>query len=367
MNNLVWLAALMISFLASTATAQVRIKDVTSVRDGVNRFLVGYGLVVGLQGTGDTPRNSVFTRQSMQSMLSRLGVNVDQQGLQARNVAAVLVTAQASALANGGGKLDVTISSLGDSSSLKGGTLVMTPLQASDGVTYAVAQGQVAVSGFAAQGQAEAISQGVPTTGRIANGAVLERPLPAVKAPRDLILLDLTNPDFATSVAIVDAINAFSQERYKQRLAREIDAGSISVTRPGAVSRVRLLAEIGGLAITPDIPARIVIDARSGTVVIGAGVQILPVAVTHGNLTVRVAEAPLVAQPAPMSEGETVVVPRTTIEVGQPGGSFVGLGGGDLRTLIRGLNSVGVKPDGVIAILQAIRTAGALQAELVVQ
>ncbi|MDB5509250.1 MAG: flagellar biosynthesis protein FlgI [Hyphomicrobiales bacterium] len=361
------LAALAVMGASCAAQAQSRIKDIANLQGVRDNQLVGYGLVVGLNGTGDSLRNSVFTEQSLQSMLDRMGVSVRNGTLRTRNVAAVVVTADLPAFTGRGSRVDVTVSSLGDATSLMGGTLVITPMAGVDGVTYAVAQGQVAVTGFQTVGQAETVTQGVPTAARIANGAMIERELPGRFADMAAMVLELRNPDFKTAVEVADAINAYTQRRYGMRTATERDFRSIVLNRPAKVMPTRFMAEIGDLTVMPDVPARVVVDARSGTVVIGQDVQISTVAVTHGNLTVRVTETPTVSQPRPFSNGETVVTPQTRIGVDQEPGNIAVVGGTTLKSLVRGLNQMGLKPTGIIAILQAIKTAGALQADLVVQ
>ncbi len=362
----IWLL-LVLCLLTSSIHAAVRIKDVVALQGMRDNQLVGYGLVVGLQGSGDTLRNSVFTEQSLQSMLDKMGVNVRGGTLRTRNVAAVIVTADIPAFVNRGSRIDVTVSSLGDATSLMGGTLVLTALNGPDGMTYAVAQGQLSVTGFAAVGQAETLTQGVPTAARIPNGAMVEREIPGRFADIGPLVLELKNPDFKTAILITDAINAHSKQRFGKALAQERDYRSIVLTRPGAMGAARFMAEIGDLLIDPDVPARVIIDARTGTVVIGQDVQISTVAVTHGNLSVRITEAPQVSQPSPLSRGTTVVTPQTTIGAEQSGGQIAIIEGPSLRKLVRGLNQIGLKPTGIIAILQAIKSAGALQAELVIQ
>ncbi len=343
-----------------------RIKDVTTLKGMRDNQLVGYGLVIGLAGTGDTMRNAPFTEQSLRSMLDRMGVNVENT-VRARNVAAVVVTANLPPFVGRGARIDVSVASLGDARSLAGGTLVVTPLMGGDGQVYAVAQGAVSVSGFEAAGDAARVSQGVPTAGRIANGALIERELPDQFRDMRNLILDLRNPDFRTAVAIADAINDYSLARWGERTAVERDFRTVFVRQPERISPMRFLAEIGELSIAPDTPARVVIDEGTGTVVIGQNVQISTVAVTHGNITVRIAERPFADQPNPFSLGETVVLPDTEIEAEEEGGQLAIIGGADLQTLVRGLNQIGLKPMGIIAILQAIKTAGALQADLVVQ
>jgi flagellar P-ring protein precursor FlgI len=358
---------LALCLISWSAAGAVRIKDISRL-DGVrDNQLVGYGLVVGLQNTGDTLANAIFTQQALQSMLDRMGINVRGSNLRTRNVAGVLVTAELPSFVTPGTRVDVTVSSLGDATSLMGGTLILTSLSAIDGQTYAIAQGQVAVSGFAAAGQAESITQNVPTAGRISNGALIERPVPGELQDITRLTLELTNPDFNTATRVADAINAYSMERYGMRTAAEKDQRSIALAKPARIATARFMAEIGELLVQPDIPARVVVDARSGTVVIGQDVQISTVGVTYGNLTVRITETPQVSQPAPFSQGKTVVVPRTQIDADQQGGPIAIVRGANLRTLVSGLNQIGLKPAGIIAILQAIKSAGALQADLIVQ
>lgn len=354
--------------VASPAAAAVRIKDIAQLEGLRDNQLVGYGLVIGLQGTGDTLRNAPFTEQSIQSMLDRLGINVRGISLRTRNVAAVLVTADLPPFMDRGQRIDITVSSLGDASSLMGGTLIMTPMSGPDGVVHALAQGAVAVSGTAASGQAESFSQGVPTAGRIPNGATIE--VPNQTRPGDVgpMTLNLKNPDFETAVRISDAINAYSLQHFGMRTAQERDYRSVSLTLPRGLGPTRYMADIGDILVEPDTAARVVVDARTGTIVIGQDVQISTVAVTHGSLTVRITETPQVSQPAPFSRGgKTVVVPRTNIDSDESGGQLQVVHGTTLRTLVKGLNQIGLKPSGIIAILQAIKSAGALQADLVTQ
>lgn len=358
---------LLVFALASPVAASVRIKDIASLQGVRDNQLVGYGLVVGLQNTGDTLRNSIFTEQALQSMLDRMGVNVRASALRTRNVAAALVTADLPPFIQAGSRVDVTVSSLGDATSLYGGTLILTSLSGIDGQTYAIAQGQVSVPGFSASGQAESVTQNVATAGLIPNGAVIEREVPGQLRDIGPLRLVLKNPDFNTAVRIVDAINAYGLRRYGERLAHEQDQRSVVLMKPQRIGTSRFMAEIGDLLIEPDTPARVVIDARSGTVVIGQDVQISTVAVTHGNLTVRVTETPIVSQPAPFSRGRTVELPRTEVDTEQQGGEMRIVRGASLRSLVGGLNQIGLKPIGIISILQAIKAAGALHADLLIQ
>ncbi len=366
MMRVAFVAVLLWGLAPSDCAAQVRLKDVSWLRGVREHQLIGYGLVVGLSGTGDTLRNSPFTEQALQSMLDRMGVNVRGTALRNRNVAGVVVTADVQTGSDVGSRVDVTVSALGDATSLMGGTLLLTSLSGPDGSAYANAQGAVSVTGFDAAGQGEVITQGVPTAGRISNGAIVEHP-PARALQEDTLALELKNPDFKTAMRIVDAINAFAVKRYGRRVAFEKDGRTVTLKRPTQVGTTRFMAELGDLTIEPDTPARVVIDARTGTIVIGQDVQISTVAITHGTLTVRVSETPLVSQPAPRSNGSTVVTPQTQIDISQQGGPITILRGTTLKALVGGLNNVGLKPGGIIAILQAVKSAGALQADLVVQ
>jgi flagellar P-ring protein precursor FlgI len=364
MRRLVAVALLVL--MSAPALASVRIKDITFPR-GVREYqLLGYGLVVGLAGTGDTLRNAPFTEQSVSSMLDRLGVNVRNSALRTRNLAAVMVTAALPPFVGWGSTIDITVSAMGDATSLMGGTLLLTSLTGIDGNVYAIAQGPIAVSGFAVGGQNETLTHGVATVGRVPNGATIEREAPRPSGENGALVLELRNPDFETAVRITDAINRYSQEKYHQRIARERDNRSVALTstRGGAT---RLLAEIGELRVEPSTPARVVIDERTGTVVIGQDVKISPVALTHGGLTVRINETPEVSQPAPFSNGKTTVTSQTRITATEEVGGVATLEGPTLRTLVRGLNQIGLKPTGIISILQAIKSAGALQADLIIQ
>jgi flagellar P-ring protein FlgI len=370
------LLALILVLSAAGAEAAVRIKDIADIKGLRENQIVGYGLVIGLNGTGDTLRNAPFTEQSLQSMLDNMGINVRNDNtnptvrpttLRTRNVAAVMVTADLPPSIEPGERMDVTVSSLGDATSLLGGTLVMTPLRAADGAVYAVAQGSVTVAGYSVQGQAQSVSQGTPTAGRIPNGALVERTVQGSLRDMEFLVLEMKNPDFVTATRILDAINRYAGGRYRAQIAFERDYRTIVLSKPRNVGPVRFLAEIGELTVEPDTPARVVINERTGTVVIGRDVRISTVAVTHGNLTVRVTELPVVSQPNPFSRGETKVVPQTYVDVNEPGAQVAILSGVDLQRLVRGLNQIGLKPSGIIAILQAIKTAGALQADVIVQ
>ncbi|RCL03177.1 MAG: flagellar P-ring protein precursor FlgI [Candidatus Tokpelaia sp. JSC189] len=345
-----------------------RLKDIAEIQGVRANQLVGYGLVIGLNGTGDSLRNAPFTEQSMRAMLDNLGISPPAGATRANNMAAVIVTADIPAFATPGSRIDVTVSSLGDATSLQGGALIMTSLLGADGNAYAVAQGNLTISGFGAQGRAQSLTQGVPTSGRIPNGALVERAVSGNFNADRQVILELRNPDFSTAIRVADLINMFASSRYKQDVARERDAKTVVLRKPQKLSMARFIAEIEGLPIPTDEIARVVVDERTGTVVIGEKVRVSRVAISHGSLTVRVTETPYASQPSPFNEnGRTVILPQTEIKANEDMASIAIVGGTDLDNLIKGLNQIGVKPSGIIAILQAIKTAGALHAELVVQ
>ena len=362
-----WIAALMVILLAAPGFAQSRIKDIADFEGVRDNMLVGYGLVVGLNGTGDNLGSALYTRQSLVGMLERLGVTTRDQinSVGSDNVAAVMVTASLPPFARQGARLDVTVSALGDSSSLQGGTLMVTPLVGADGEIYAVAQGQTAVGGFAAQGDGATLVKGVPTSGRIANGAIIEREIGfELSGIRDINLM-LRNPDFTTARRVAQAVNAF----LGTPVARSIDPGTVRINVPARYHNdvVALLTDIEQLRVRPDQIARVVIDENTGTIVMGENVRINRVAIAQGNLTIRVTETPEVSQPAAFAEqGQTVTVPRTDIDVNEQDDRKLGLlqTGVSLQELINGLNGLGVGPRDMITILQAIKASGALQAEI---
>ncbi len=349
----------------SPVSAQVRIKDIADIEGIRDNQLVGYGLVVGLNGTGDRLDSAVFTRQSLIGMLERLGVNTrDQESkLQTKNVAAVMVTANLPAFARSGSRIDISISALGDAKDLTGGTLLVTPLLGADGEVYAVAQGTLTTGAIAAKGAGASITRGVPTAARIANGATVEKEVPFQLGAKNAIRLGLRNPDLTTARRMADAIN-----RAIGGGARATDPRTVALALAGR-DPMDVLARIESLRIEPDSPATVVIDEASGTVVMGAQVRISTVAIAQGNLTIRVTETPEVSQPAPLSGGSTVVVPRTNIQVDTQSDKRLGIlsGGVTLRDLVASLNALGVGPRDMISILQSIKAAGALQAELVVR
>jgi flagellar P-ring protein FlgI len=347
--------------------ATTRIKDVTVVQGIRDNQLVGYGLVIGLAGTGDSMKNSPFTEQSMRSMLRRMGVGVEAGSMKSKNVAAVAVTAILPPFVSEGARVDVNVSSLGDATSLSGGVLVMTPLIAADGGAYAVAQGSLIINGISASGQASSVTQGVATTGRIPNGAIVEKDHTADINSIAQFRLQLHNPDFRSAALISDAINKYSIKRFGVLISQEKDFRTVSISRPREILASRLLADIGDLSIETDAPARIVVDEKNGTIVIGSNVRILPVAVSHGTLMITITEEPLISQPSSLSIGETAVQPSTSIALEPQAGPVAILKGPTLEQLVGGLNRMGLKPPDIISILQSIKVSGALQAELVVQ
>ncbi|MEM8741208.1 MAG: flagellar basal body P-ring protein FlgI [Pseudomonadota bacterium] len=363
------LAALAL-LLAPAPPAQAttaRIKDLVTI-DGVRgNDLIGYGLVVGLNGTGDGLRNSPFTEEALTNLLERLGVNVTGEQFRPRNVAAVFVTATLPPFARAGSRIDVTVSAIGDASSLLGGTLIMTPLNAADGQIYAVAQGGVLAGGVVAEGAAETVTEGVPTAGTIPGGARVEREVAFDFATVTTLRLALRDPDFTTAARIAHAIN----QRFGRVLAAMQDSGTVHLDLSVAgLPPAELIARLETIPVTPDQPARVVVDQRSGTIVLGDDVRISRIAIAQGNLTLRVREAPVVAQPNPFSRnGETVVVPRTDAEIDAAEGTELAVveDAVTLAALVEGLNALGVGPRDMIDILKTIKAAGALHAEFVVQ
>ena len=358
-------AAMAAPIATPLAWAGPRIKDVADFEGVRENQLVGYGLVVGLAGTGDSLRNSPFTRQSLAAMLERLGVNAQNGNLNTRNVAAVMVTANLPPFASQGSRIDVTVSALGDARSLAGGQLLVTPLMGADQQVYAVAQGPLAIGGFAASGQSgSSVTRGVPTAGRIASGALVEREIHFDIAAQQELRLALRNPDFTTARRIADAINT----TIGAEAAWAANPGSVVLRRPASFAgdMVSLVGRIENLEVEVDAPARIVIDESSGIVVMGENVKVSTVAIAQGNLTISISEDPFVSQPEPFTRnGETVVVPSSNVDVQEEEGGLVVVPGGvPLRQLVNGLNALGVTPRDMISILQALKAAGAIQAEI---
>ncbi|PRY19855.1 flagellar P-ring protein precursor FlgI [Aliiruegeria haliotis] len=366
MRSLTRLVLLGLILATQAVSGPVRIKDLVEF-DGVRgNDLVGYGLVVGLNGTGDGIRNAPFTEEIMSNMLERLGVNVTGEQFRPKNVAAVFVTATLPPFSRSGGRIDVTVSAIGDAKSLLGGTLVMTPLTAADGQIYAVGQGTVIAGGAQAEGDAASVVTGVPTAGTIPAGARVEREIDFDFGSLDRLRLALRNPDFTTAGRIETAINS----AFGRTVARMLDSGTVEfdvlATRLG--SPARAVGRIENIRVEPERKARVVVDQRSGTIVMGDDVRISKVAVSQGNLTLRIEETPMAVQPNPFAPGETVVLPRTTAQIEEEPG--IGLaevdGGTSLAEVVAGLNALGVAPRDLIDILKSIKAAGALHAEFIV-
>ena len=361
------LALLLCAVAGMAVAAPIRIKDLVEF-DGVRgNDLVGYGLVVGLNGTGDGIRNAPFTEEIMSNILERLGVNVTGESFRPKNVAAVFVTATLPPFARAGSQIDVTVSAIGDAKSLLGGTLVMTPLNAADGEIYAVAQGTIIAGGAVAEGQAASVVQGVPTSGSIPAGARVEREIAFDFGGLNAVRLALRSPDFTTAGRIEQVINS----EFGRRVAVMTDAGTVAldIRATRMASPAHALGRVENLLVEPERRARVVVDQRSGTIVMGADVRISRVAVSQGNLTLRIEEQPVVVQPNPFAQGDTVVVPRTAAGIEEEPG--IGMAeiteASSLSEVVTGLNALGVSPRDMIDILKSINAAGALHAEFVVQ
>lgn len=347
------------------ASESVRIKDIADVEGIRSNQLIGYGLVVGLNGTGDRLNNSLFTRESLISMLERLGVNIrDQEAkLQTRDIAAVMVTAELEPFSHDGSHIDVTVSATGDATDLSGGTLLVTPLLAADGDVYAVAQGQLVSSAFSAKGAAASVTRNIPTSAHIANGAIVEKEVPVDLNTRSELRLSLRNPDLTTAERMATVINASVGQ-----IAHVSDPRTVTLAL-GGTDVMGMLGRVEDLLVQPDTPATVVVDEASGTIVMGDNVRISTVAIAQGNLTVQISETPVASQPAPFSNGSTAVLPRTSVKVDTGAGKRLGIlqQSPSLRDLVGGLNALGVGPRDMISILQTIKAAGALQANLVVR
>lgn len=360
-----WVGAALVALACTivSAGATSRIKDLANIEGVRQNQLIGYGLVVGLNGTGDTLNNIPFTKQSLQAMLERMGVNIRGATIRTGNVAAVMVTGNLPAFGTQGTRMDVTVSALGDAKNLMGGTLLVTPLLGADGNVYSVAQGSVAIGGFQAEGAAASITRGVPTVGRIANGAIIEREIEFALNRLPNVRLALRNPDFTTAKRIAAAVNDF----LGSKSAEPIDPSTVQLAIPGEFKGnvVALLTEIEQLQVDPDLAAKIIIDERSGIIVMGRDVRVATVAVAQGNLTVTISESPQVSQPNPLSNGRTVVTPNTRVGVTEDGKKFALVKDGvSLQQLVDGLNGLGIGPRDLIGILQAIKAAGAIQADI---
>jgi len=363
-NSPILLTAIaLVMLLAASPAGAIRIKDMADIQGVRSNQLVGYGLVIGLDGTGDKQQTQ-FTTQSLASMLERLGVKVsDPTKIKVKNVAAVMVTATLPPFSRAGSRIDVMVSSVGDAGSLQGGTLLLTPLRSANGEIYAVAQGAISIGGFAAAAGGASMQKNHPTVGKIANGALIEREVPHNFGDNGKITLTLREPDFTTATRAVDAIN----RAFDTQAARAGDASTVIVELPVTedVSVVEMVSMIERLEVRPDMPAKVILNERTGTVVIGENVRISTVAVTHGSLSIQVKEEIEVSQPAPFGAGETVVVPQKEIFVQEEGDNLTLIPSRvKIGDLVQALNSLGVTPRDMIAILQAIKAAGALQAEL---
>ncbi|MBP9693251.1 MAG: flagellar basal body P-ring protein FlgI [Alphaproteobacteria bacterium] len=365
--RLVSIAVMVLILLVPAQTnATSRIKDIVNVESIRDNMLIGYGLVVGLKGTGDTLGNSPYTDESLIAMLERLGVNTrGGGGINTKNVSAVIVTATLPPFSSQGNKIDVTVSTLGDATSLLGGTLLATPLLAANGDVYAVAQGSVAISGFEAKGSAQTVTRGVPTAGRIASGAIVEKEINFDFNSLERLKLSLKNPDFTTAKRIATSIN----NRMMEKIADVLDPATVTLRLPRNrdMNTVQLLTDIEQLHVMPDYIAKVVVDERSGIIVMGENVRISTVAIAQGNLTIRVTETQQVSQPNAFSTtGTTEVVDRTNVEVDTNADKKLAVmnGGITLQELVQGLNALGVGPRDMITILQSIKAAGALQADI---
>jgi len=354
--------ALALVALPQVAEAQSRIKDIVSIEGVRSNQLVGYGLVVGLNGTGDNLRNCPLTRQSLEGMMERQGVNIRGANANTKNIAAVMVTAELPPFATPGARIDVSVSTLCDAKSLLGGTVLVTALQGADGEVYAVAQGSIQTGSLSASGASgSSVTRGVPTAGRIAGGAVVERETGFDLGRQAEVRLTLRNPDFTTAQRVAGAINdAYPGTAYAE------NGTVVTVRAPQGWGMPGYLSRIENLPVMVDAPARVIIDEVNGVIVMGEAVRVSTVAIAQGNLTVTVQEDPFVSQPAPFSDGETVVVPSSTVTVEEDLGTQMRIvgGGASLASLVAGLNALGVTPRDMISILQAIKAAGALQADI---
>lgn len=354
---------LMLLILAGVAPAQaVRLKDIASFSGVRNNELVGYGLVVGLSGTGDGT-TSEFTIRSLTNMLEKMGVSVDPTKLKPKNTAAVMVTARMPSSARPGSQLDVTISSMGDAKSLLGGVLLVTPLRGLDGRVYAVAQGSLTLGGYSAEGQAATAQKNITTVARIPNGAIIEREVPFQFNKQEGMTINLAGtPDFGTAMQVVNRINSAVSGVH----AKAMDGSTIQLSIPPKFQNniVPLMASLENLDISPDSRARVVVDEKTGTVVLGGNVRLTKVAVAHGNLQIVVSETPNVSQPGPFSQGQTVTTPQTNLNVKEQNNRLLLMEGATLQELVDGLNSVGATPRDLISILRTLKTAGSLHADL---
>ena len=359
--TMAWTLVMFVLLLPSVSSA-VRIKDIADLKGVRDNQLVGYGLVVGLDGTGDG-KKSIFTIQSMVSMLEKMGITISADDIAVKNVAAVMLTANLEPFAKVGNRMDVLVSSIGDASNLQGGTLLFSPLRAADGNIYAIAQGPVSTGGFSASGAGGSVKKNFPTVGRVVNGATIEKEIQTNFNQKKEISLYLHQPDFTTASRVTDAIN----KAVHLDIAGTSDAGTIDVQVPDSfLGRiVEFVTLIEGLNITPDSTSKIIINERTGTIVMGENVRISTVAIAHGNLSIEIKESSEVSQPAPFSRGETIETPQTDINVNEEKNPIVLMdSGASIGEVVRALNALGVSPRDLIAILQSLKAAGALQARL---
>ena len=360
--NFLLFSIIALILLVPAPAGAVRIKDMADIKGVRENQLVGYGLVVGLDGSGDSSK-ALFTVQSMASMLEKMGVTVDAQDIKVKNVASVMVTAVLPPFARSGSRIDALINSIGDAKNLQGGTLLLTPLKAANGKVYAVAQGPVNTGGFSAGGAGASVQKNFPTVGRLIDGAVIEKDIQQGFNERTSLTLSLRQADFTTVSRVADAINSL----FYDPIAEAKDGATVDVKVPEAYAGnlVGLVSMIEKLDVKPDLPAKVIINERTGTVIMGENVRLSTLAIAHGNLSIIIRETPQVSQPAPLSEGETVVVPNTNISVDEGGKQLVVIpSGANIGQVVNALNALGVSPRDLIAIFQAIKAAGALQADL---
>ena len=344
----------------AVADQTVKLKDIAKIEGERSNQLVGYGLVVGLDGSGDT-QQAIFTVQSVANMLLKFGITVPTSKMKVKNVAAVMVTTSLPPFVRPGSRIDVLVSSLGDAKSLQGGTLLQTPLQAADGSTYAVAQGSLSIGGFTAGGGGNTVTKNHPTAGRIPEGAIVEKEVPASLSDGKSVNVVLSSPDFATAAGVAQAING----KLGAGTASALDPATVRVAVNDASNLVGLIADMGELTVTQSSIAKVIVNERTGTVIIGGSVKLSPVALSHGNLSVEISTEQQVTQPMPLSTGKTAVVPQTTVQATEQANKLMVLDAGStLEDLVRGLNELKVTPRDIIAILQALKQAGALHAEL---
>ncbi|PIE58506.1 MAG: flagellar biosynthesis protein FlgA [Desulfobulbus propionicus] len=358
-----------VTFLCSSLLSPgyaARLKDLADIEGVRTNQLMGYGLVIGLDGTGDDMGKSVFTKQAMVNMIRRMGMSLNDdifKGMKTKNVAAVMVTAKLPPFIRPGSPLDIHVASIGDASSLAGGNLLMTPLKGPDGKTYAVAQGPLAVGGLSFGGKAAKVQKNFPTAGRVAGGAIVERGVNFQLPDSGQLTYQLRQSDFTTVARMTEAINTF----FGEGTAKSMDSGTVQVRMPVGYQMMDFIATMENIEIEPDVPARIVVNERTGTIVMGQDVRISTVAVSHGNLSLVISESLKISQPNPLAEGETVSAPVTTMETIEEESKLVVLEMGvSIEDIANALNAIGATPRDLIAIFQAIKASGALQGELVI-